>query len=505
MHNAIVIMVAVVIIESGCNSVPSSEFLIDKDKGETGRYFVSSDHNYLCHYGRASDMHFQNRFSEKCYKQNKNLLTEHENSSRTYPYFNPSVGAPPGCGPLPVVNGSKWECPYGVSPLSVPVYESCRVLCKGESLQRRTLVKVRCTEKLEWDHPMLSAVCAVIKNSSGASLHGQNQELKVAIITGLVSVVIVLIVLCIFRKLKRIKCSRLQKLLGNSVFPDNTMSLNSVCTADVGNVQQRNVVNEDTAKNQLRTQNSDVDNQNSDVDNQNSDVDKEHNTLSDNDIDLCVSREAFQTSDLADTDIFLQTISNNITVPHATVQNADSPTKCDCILNNMNQNTENIELSNEFNGLDISILTTDSLKNVEENVAIVEDHSWKQSGATRAGSCPTIAAMLEGAVNDSIRFVDDLSTLLDPDNPGNWQGLIQAYFSLSFNKIQEIRHKTKDHFKEAVLPLLSSHGLSIVHLTSYFYKLPSRRIDVIECIQRYHPYCRECGEIYDYVKSSNVE
>lgn len=163
------------------------------------------------------------------------------------------------------------------------------------------------------------------------------------------------------------------------------MSLNSVCTADVGNVQQRNVVNEDTAKNQLCTQNSDVDNQNSDVDNQNSDVDKEQNTLSDNDIDLCVSREAFQTSDLADTDIFLQTISNNITVPHATVRNADSPIKCDCILNNMNQNTENIELSNEFNGLDISILTTDSLKNVEESVAIVEDHSWKQSGATRAG------------------------------------------------------------------------------------------------------------------------
>ncbi|XP_052674745.1 uncharacterized protein LOC128156595 isoform X2 [Crassostrea angulata] len=460
MHNTIVIMVAVVIIQSGCNSVPSSEFLIDKDKGETGRYVVSSDRNYLCHYGRASDMHFQNRFSEQCYKQNKNHLTEHENRSRTYPYFNPSVGAPPGCGPLPVVNGSKWECPYGVSPLSVPVYESCRVLCKGESLQRRTLVKVRCTEKLEWDHPMLSAVCAVIKSSS-----------------------------------------------------DNTMSLNSVCTADVGNVQQRNVVNyEDTAKNQLCTQNSDVDNQNSDVDNQNSDVDnqngdvdKEHNTLSDNDIDLCVSREAFQTSDLADTDIFLQTISNNITVPHATVRNADSPIKCNCILNNMNQNTENIELSNEFNGLDISILTTDSLKNVEENVAIVEDHSWKQSGATRAGSCPTIAAMLEGAVNDSIRFVDDLSTLLDPDNPGNWQGLIQAYFSLSFNKIQEIRHKTKDHFKEAVLPLLSSHGLSIVHLTSYFYKLPSRRIDVIECIQRYHPYCQECGEIYDCVKSSNVE
>lgn len=55
-------------------------------------------------------------------------------------------------------------------------------------------------------------------------------------------------------------------------------------------------------------------------------------------------------------------------------------------------------------------------------------------------SCPTIAAMLEGAVNDSIRFVDDLSTLLDPDNPRNWQGLAQSYFNMSFNKIKEIRY-----------------------------------------------------------------
>lgn len=492
MHNAIVMVIAVVIIERGCNSVPSSEFLIDKDKGETGRYFVSSGRNYLCHYGRASHMHFPNAFSEQCYTQNKDLLTEHENSSKTYPYFNSSVGTPPGCGPLPVVNDGKWECPNGVSPLSVPVYESCRILCKGDSVQKRTIVKVRCTETLEWDHTLLSAICAVIKNSSGTSIHVQDPgTLKVAIITVLVSVIIVLIVLSIFRKLRRIKCRHLQKLLGNSVSPDNTVSLNPVCNVDVENVQQRTIGNEDTSKCQLSTSNSDAE--------------KEQNTLNDNDIDLCVSRETFQTSDLADTDIFHQTNSNNITVPHTTVLTADSTVKCDCILNNMNQNTEKIELSNEFDVLEISMLTTDSLKNVKENVAIVEGHSWKQGGATRAESCPTIAAMLEGAVDDSIRFVDDLSTLLDPDNPGNWQGLVQAYFSLSFNKIKEIRHKTKDHFKEAVLPLLSSHGFSIFDLTYYFYKLPSRRIDVIECIQRYHPYCRDCGEIYSCVKSSDVE
>lgn len=207
----------------------------------------------------------------------------------------------------------------------------------------------------------------------GDSLHGQDPDtLKVPIITGLVSIIIVLIVLCIFRKLKRIKCNHLQKLLCNSVFPDNTISLNSVCTAVEENVQQRTVVNEDTTKNQLSTSNSDVE--------------KEENTISDNDIDLCVSRETFQTSDLTDTDIFQQTISNNITVPHTSGRKADSPIKCDCILNNiMSQNTEKTELSYECDGLDISKLTTDSLEIVKEKVVIVEGPSWKQSEATRAG------------------------------------------------------------------------------------------------------------------------
>lgn len=143
MHSAIVMMIAMVIMERKCNSVPSSEFFIDKEKGETGRYLVSSGPN-LCHYGRASHLHFLNTFSEQCYTQNKDLLTEHENSSRTYPYFYPSVGTPPGCGPLPIVNDGKWECPDGVSPLSVPVNESCRILSKGDYVQI-----VRCTDKLE--------------------------------------------------------------------------------------------------------------------------------------------------------------------------------------------------------------------------------------------------------------------------------------------------------------------------------------------------------------------
>lgn len=57
--------------------------------------------------------------------------------------------------------------------------------------------------------------------------------------------------------------------------------------------------------------------------------------------------------------------------------------------------------------------------------------------------CPTFAAMLEGALDDSVRFVDDLSTLLDLDvqykNPRNWQGLAQTLFNLSYNKIMEMR------------------------------------------------------------------
>lgn len=58
--------------------------------------FVSSG-NYLCHYGGADT--FNNKrwaFSAQCFNQNKNRLSRREEESRTYPYFNSSVGAPPG-------------------------------------------------------------------------------------------------------------------------------------------------------------------------------------------------------------------------------------------------------------------------------------------------------------------------------------------------------------------------------------------------------------------------
>lgn len=70
-----------------------------------------------------------------------------------------------GCGPLPVVKDGEWECPGDVSSLSVPVYESCQIVCKGDSAQTRALVKVRCTEKLEWDRALPSNACSVEKSS----------------------------------------------------------------------------------------------------------------------------------------------------------------------------------------------------------------------------------------------------------------------------------------------------------------------------------------------------
>lgn len=65
--------------------------------------------------------------------------------------------------------------------------------------------------------------------------------------------------------------------------------------------------------------------------------------------------------------------------------------------------------------------------------------------------CLTVAAALDGALEDSVGFVDDLSTLLDPDNPRNWQSLAQSYLNLSYNKIREIRY---GHAR-TVLPQLS--------------------------------------------------
>lgn len=78
-----------------------------------------------------------------------------------------------GCVPLPVVKDGEWECPDGVSSLSVPVYESCHIVCKGNSAQTRALVKVRCTEKLEWDRVLTSNACSVEKSSGTLIEHCQ--------------------------------------------------------------------------------------------------------------------------------------------------------------------------------------------------------------------------------------------------------------------------------------------------------------------------------------------
>eukprot|EP00105_Crassostrea_gigas_P025181 XP_011445674.1 PREDICTED: uncharacterized protein LOC105341074 [Crassostrea gigas] len=489
------IMMVAIIIVNGKKTLPSPEFYIDAKNGETGRYFVSSG-NYLCHYGGANTLENKGgAFSAQCFNQNKNRLSRREEESRTYPYFDSSVGAPPGCGPLPVVKDGEWECPGDVSSLSVPVYESCHIVCKGNSVQKRALVKVRCTEKLEWDRVLTSNACSVEK-SSGEHPSQDPDIMKVSLTIVLVFAVAVLILLCVFRRFKRLICNNLQNILCNTVPQDNNIAPNPVDIAGMEDEDhQQIVVTKNAAKYKMSTGNNNVEKEQS-----NSNVDQ----------CTCDSNGTLQTKDLTDIDISQETTFNNLNISNART-GVDGMRKPNIPLNNdVDQLYENVEPNpslplsqllasdDKTNALVISSMKTD-LRNVKEDKAFEE--SFLRSQNEHAEPCPTIAAMLEGAVNDSIRFVDDLSTLLDPDNPRNWQGLAQSYFNMSFNKIKEIRHKTKDHFKEALLPLLSSHGYRIFDLTYYFYKLPSRRIDIIECIQRYHPYCRDCGEIYSHVKS----
>lgn len=58
--------------------------------------FISSG-NYLCHYGGENTfINEDGAFSAQCFNQNKNRLSRLENVNRTFPYFDSSVGAPPG-------------------------------------------------------------------------------------------------------------------------------------------------------------------------------------------------------------------------------------------------------------------------------------------------------------------------------------------------------------------------------------------------------------------------
>ncbi|XP_062579211.1 uncharacterized protein LOC134241144 [Saccostrea cucullata] len=127
------------------------DIYVNKDAGETGRYYVTleSGDKYLCRYGNASASFLDSpAFSEECYYKNKDVLTYIEKNTGLFPYYHSVNLRPPGCGSLPNVTGAggKWACPRGVSPSSVPVYESCHLKCiSGAS------IKVRCTEKLEFD------------------------------------------------------------------------------------------------------------------------------------------------------------------------------------------------------------------------------------------------------------------------------------------------------------------------------------------------------------------
>ncbi|XP_062604495.1 uncharacterized protein LOC134266297, partial [Saccostrea cucullata] len=87
---------------------------------------------------------------------------------------------------------------------------------------------------------------------------------------------------------------------------------------------------------------------------------------------------------------------------------------------------------------------TDSLRSeqLEENVAFFK-YPPERANSIKPDPCPTVAAVLDGALENSVQFVDDLSTLLDLDKQyksiSTWQGLAQELFRLPYSKIDEKR------------------------------------------------------------------
>ncbi|XP_061164300.1 uncharacterized protein LOC133173325 [Saccostrea echinata] len=532
------VMVVMVITAQGMGTLPTPHFYVDRENGETGRYYVtlpSTGNKYLCYYDKASSLHIKNAFSEPCYEQNKEILTDTENTTKTYPYFFSKVGEPPGCGSLPNVTGAKdeWACPRGVSPLSVPVYESCHLQCfDGAS------IKVRCTEKLKFDG-LTSHMCRIetrtdktIKTSSiffstastvpssAENLPGEtlpNSLIAIIVSSGIGFFVIIFLMFFFLRRC----LSTNYKLFRKRLFQTAAIDIDHVSNfADTNSADGSTNQGADC----LINKNTRPVLYGSDEVGQ-VEIDK----LTPEDLDLDNSDTANDRSCI----VFYQR-TNSSSNQHDSVEEESeeylTANKETCASDSFNYHQDGREesktlspispfaISNKhFYPLDVSSLRGEDPDDVREDVAFIEWHPQKAdyaepaflpieySGKSSPVSCTTISAMLEGAMDNSVHFVDDLSTLLDPDvqykNPRNWQGLAQAFLGLSYNKIMEIRHKTKDHFKEGILPLLSSHGYTVYDVTNYFSLLPSRRVDVIECIQRYHPNCQKCGEIYNSLKS----
>ncbi|XP_061164142.1 uncharacterized protein LOC133173202 [Saccostrea echinata] len=476
-------------------TLPQQDIYVDRDGGETGRYYVTleSGNKYSCHYGDANPNLIDSpAFSEECYNQNKHVLTDIENNTGQFPYYrSANLTRSPGCGPLPnVTSGTgEWVCPKGVSLSSVPVYVSCLFQC----LNGTTNIKVRCTEKLKWDNN-LSGVCSS-DALSDKNFDPPSTNLPLAIIMPIMACLLLIFFLVLFITKRRlnIKCANLKKKLCNSSDTDN--NFNDTESPSVLGCEKKPRSQKCPVKNQIA--------------NRTHDVQQQKDASGRKDLDSNTSQESHRMSDSSNNDL-LQTMNSETSSRFSDFCNYNGGTNTSYPQNEWREDSEDLPPPSSFStSNDISIpLEIDSLKCeylgiTKENVAYLKCPSQKAS-VIKPDPCPTVAAMLDGALENSVQFVDDLSTLLDPDkqykNICTWQGLAQKLFDLPYNKILEIRHKTKDHFKEGVLPLLSSHGCTIYDVTSYFNLESSRRVDVIECIRRYHPNCQKCGEIYNNLK-----
>ncbi|XP_062580364.1 uncharacterized protein LOC134242294 isoform X2 [Saccostrea cucullata] len=204
-------------------TVPPEDIFVDKDAGETGRYYVTleSGDKYLCRYGNASASLLDSpAFSEECYYQNKDELTDIEKNTRLYPYYHSVNLRSPGCGPLPNVSAGtgEWACPKGVSVSSVPVYVSCLFQCFNGAT-----VKIRCTEKLKWNNTLQSGVCSSLALRV-ENIDSPSKNLHLEIIVPIACLLLIFFTLLIVQRRLYKKCPNLMKRICDS--PDTDDALN---------------------------------------------------------------------------------------------------------------------------------------------------------------------------------------------------------------------------------------------------------------------------------------
>lgn len=215
--------------------------------------------------------------------------------------------------------------------------------------------------------------------------------MKVLLTIVLVFAVAVLILLCVFRRFKRLICNNLQNLLCNTIPQDNNIAPNPVDIAGMEDEDhQQTVVTKNAAKYKMSTGNNNVE--------------KEQ---SNSNVDQCTfdSNGTLQIKDLTDIDISQETTFNNLNISNART-GVDGMRKPNIPLNNdVDQLYENVEPNSSLplsqllasnyntNASVISSMRTD-LRNVKEDKAIVESFLRSQNEHAGISCLLTIFAYL---------------------------------------------------------------------------------------------------------------